>query len=114
MEKATWNAILERLLSLMGTIVKPIWSKLGEVLKRGTPPGPEPVSMPPPTRPPSGPTFLGDIAAAEQATAVPPPLPPPPSPDDPKYAGNSTIFEQDKKAAELTAAAFATAAKVRG
>jgi cytochrome P450 len=69
--------------------------------------------MPPPIRVPSAQTFLGDIAAAEQAAPVPPP-PPPPSSDDPKYAGDPALFEQDKKTAEQATAAFITAAKARG
>ncbi|MGH6635395.1 MAG: cytochrome P450 [Gammaproteobacteria bacterium] len=113
MAKPTWNAILERLLTLLGAFVRAIGGKLSELLKPGTPPA-EPAPMPPPIRVPSAQTFLGDIAAAEQAAPVPPlPLPPPTS-DDPKYAGNPALFEQDKKAAEQAAAAFATAAKARG
>jgi cytochrome P450 len=114
MEKSTSNAILERLLTLIGTIVKAVRDKLGEILKFGTPPGSEPVSVSPPTRPPSAQTFLADIAAAEQAAPVPPQPPPPPSANDPKYAGNPALFEQDKKAAEEATAAFVTAAKARG
>lgn len=113
MAKPTWNAILERLLSLLGAFVKAVGGKRSELLKPGTPPA-ETAPMPPPIRVPSAQTFLGDIAAAEQAAPVPPQPPPPPSSDDPQYAANPALFEQDKKAAEQAAAAFATAAKARG
>jgi cytochrome P450 len=113
MAKPTWNVILERLLTLHGAFVRAIGGKLSELLKPGTAPA-ETAPMPPPTRLPSAQTFLGDIAAAEQAAPVPPPPLPPPSSDDPKYTGNRALFEQDKKVAEQAAAAFATAAKARG
>ncbi|MGH3811663.1 MAG: cytochrome P450 [Pseudonocardiaceae bacterium] len=58
--------------------------------------------------------FFSDIAAAEQQTPLPPPPPPMPDSGDPKYVDAPELYEKDKQAAAVAAAAFAAAGQARG
>ena len=59
-------------------------------------------------------SFLDDVVAAEEKTPIGPPPPPVPDPADPAYDGDPERYEQDRKAAEAAATAFAAAAQRRG
>ncbi len=59
-------------------------------------------------------SFLDDVSTAEADTPLPPPPPPVPDPADPGYSGHPELYEQDRKAAEAAATAFAAAAQRRG